>query len=993
MRFAFLITSLTLFFGIYVFFCNFNEKSNLNTKAQRLPLILSAGFFVRIVFAFLYSGHPTDMACFNSWSDMLKTDGFSAFYTSDAFTDYPPGYMYILYILSFIKDIFGYDTIFTYVILKLPAIISDLFIGYLIYKICEKYDNNKSKILLCSFFVFNPAVILNSSVWGQVDSVFTALVVLTLYLMTCKKTILAYFVYAITLFIKPQALFYAPVILCGIIENVFINNFSSKKLLLNIIGAIMALSCLVVLSVPFGINNVAEQYINTLASYNYASVNAYNLWTALGLNWSPVTPVFSFFGYMFITLIVILCIYLFFKKTSKNKFFILSAFICFAVFTLSVKMHERYAFPVIALLLCAYAISSKKEEMYLYFGVSMLQFVNTFDVLFFYDPAYAFEPSAVFIYALFGLLTLPTLFLFLTYLVKGNLKLNKCFNIRKNEHLSTLFVREKIITKKDKIIMTVITVIYSFFALYNLGNLNYPETSDRIGLNKPSMVFELEEEASLSKINFYLGHENINKSNALEIKTYDVSGNKTFEKTITNANVFCWESCQVDSFAKRIEFISDSLSLYEIGIFSENGELLPVINGPDELFDEQEKVPFAPSYRDGTYFDEIYHARTAYELIHKLPIYEWTHPPLGKELISLGISIFGMSPFGWRIIGTLFGIFMIPILYIFSKKLFGITWISALSAIVFSSDFMHFSQTRIATIDVYVTFFIMLMYLFMYKYIDEYDDSSLKKSLLALAFSGFFMGFGISSKWTGVYAGAGLAVIFFSFILTRYYRKQISTKTLNKTIYYCIIFFVFIPVLIYIVSYIPFLRANNEGFYGIIQNQIDMFSYHGDTVVSSTHPFSSPWYQWIFNIRPIWYYSGSNGDLSENISAFGNPALWIAGFVAFIFCSYDSVVYRNKNAGFLVVSYLAQLLPWIFVERTTFIYHYFPCVPFMVLMIAHAVQRIYVKNKNIKKYFIGFTILCVLLFILFYPVISGYPVNGDFVRDYLRWLPSWQLIN
>ena len=73
------------------------------------------------------------------------------------------------------------------------------------------------------------------------------------------------------------------------------------------------------------------------------------------------------------------------------------------------------------------------------------------------------------------------------------------------------------------------------------------------------------------------------------------------------------------------------------------------------------------------YFDEIYHARTAYEFLHGLPTYENTHPPLGKILISVGIAIFGMNPFGWRIMGTLFGIAMLPFLYLLWKKMTGNT--------------------------------------------------------------------------------------------------------------------------------------------------------------------------------------------------------------------------------------------------------------------------------------------------------------------------------
>lgn len=74
-------------------------------------------------------------------------------------------------------------------------------------------------------------------------------------------------------------------------------------------------------------------------------------------------------------------------------------------------------------------------------------------------------------------------------------------------------------------------------------------------------------------------------------------------------------------------------------------------------------MPAYPSYLNSTYFDEIYHPRTAYEQLHYDEFdsaYEWTHPPLGKTLMMIGIELFGMTPFGWRFMGTLMGVIMLP---------------------------------------------------------------------------------------------------------------------------------------------------------------------------------------------------------------------------------------------------------------------------------------------------------------------------------------------
>lgn len=122
----------------------------------------------------------------------------------------------------------------------------------------------------------------------------------------------------------------------------------------------------------------------------------------------------------------------------------------------------------------------------------------------------------------------------------------------------------------------------------------------------------------------------------------------------------------------RLTTLSDNTSLNELVLTDTNGNTVKIRDhiGGDSLFDEQDGYRKAITFRSGTYFDEIYHARTAYEIAHGMSNYEWTHPPLGKVFISLGVRMFGMNPFGWRIIGVLFGIGMIPFMYFFGRRLF-----------------------------------------------------------------------------------------------------------------------------------------------------------------------------------------------------------------------------------------------------------------------------------------------------------------------------------
>ena len=246
-----------------------------------------------------------------------------------------------------------------------------------------------------------------------------------------------------------------------------------------------------------------------------------------------------------------------------------------------------------------------------------------------------------------------------------------------------------------------------------------------------------------------------------------------------------------------------------------------------------------------TYFDEIYHARTAYEHLNRIQPYEWTHPPLGKILISIGISLFGMNTFGWRIIGTLAGAAMIPLMYLFGKKLFRKSFYGLCSAFLMMFDLMHFAQTRIATIDSYTTLFVILMFYYMADYyLQRSYQKGFYQSVKPLFLSGLFFGLGAAVKWSALYGAVGLAALFFMAKYNEYQdylaashlkgtknRNAIPAWAQNlypymwKTMFFCIILY-YNPGVIYLPSYIPYLLVTGMEFSDIFRYQKSMYNYH-----------------------------------------------------------------------------------------------------------------------------------------------------------------------
>ena len=252
------------------------------------------------------------------------------------------------------------------------------------------------------------------------------------------------------------------------------------------------------------------------------------------------------------------------------------------------------------------------------------------------------------------------------------------------------------------------------------------------------------------------------------------------------------------------------------------------------------------------------------------------------------------------------------------------------------------------------------------------------------------------------------------------YLKHISDSCLRNvilTLLFCVLFFVIIPVIIYCLSYIPYFDTpENLGkkWYDIIwQNQEAMFNYHSG--LSDSHGFRSPWYEWPVMARPMWFYDGVDtapAGMMECISCCGNPLIWWAGLVCTVISiailvkkaarryqvtSPQMLLRRNREVQmllFITLGLAANYLAWILVPRSTFIYHYFASLPFIMAFTVYVFKKLYecAQGRNKKRVaagIIAFFAFALVLFVMFYPVYSGMLVSRWYVDNFLVWLPSW----
>ncbi|MCL2407392.1 MAG: phospholipid carrier-dependent glycosyltransferase [Defluviitaleaceae bacterium] len=999
-------------------------------------------------------GHINDLNTFTSWAQTLWGGGLRDFYANPGWTDYLPGYMYVLYVIGGLAEFFGVEpggAGYNF-LLKLPAILADLGIGVLLYKIAlsKPLKTALSPVFIASLFVFNPIPIMLSTVWGQVDSVFGVFLLWSLYMLSRERDMEAYLLLAVSILIKPLALMFGPVYIAIFILRIWkagvgrkVRAFLYQFSYITCAAAFIVAAYLPFMTWPMAESAAVRQTIESLTNrYPFTALNAYNVYTMAGLNWADIGGTFLGIGYEVWNVLALAAaaavgVFLVLKNKSAWSVYIAAALICTIVFTFGARMHERYSFPMFFLLIAAYALRGDKRLVLVWLGMTVVGFVNMFQVLeaSHSNSFWLFAPHTRVLAGLW--VSLAVALFVITYL---NYKKNARFkdfmpvaiaeanDIREN-------INPRRISKVDWIIMATITVVYTAVAFYRLGDRDVPQTvwAPQAG---EAVVFDFGEAVSVADMWWFNGAREgrlVNGINLGQIFILETSIDNEYFEYVTEQgdggaevrmrffnvrDVFRWHNAFITAEIPfryvRLTPITSDMRLMEVAFRAfdwdaynqiwqtRQMDVIMLTPGGEALVDEKHLLPEQSTFMNSTYFDEIFHPRTAYEKIHGLEIFEISHPPLGKVIMSWGVRLFGMTPFGWRVMGTIAGVLMVPLMYVFAKLMFKRTYTAFFVTFLFAFDFMHFTQTRLATIDSYLVLFIILSYLFMYRYYisavsDDFDNANIKKTLPPLFFSGLFMGAAVAVKWSGLYSALGLAVIFAVVMFQRYRVDRVTfRKFFIKSALWCGLFFVVVPLVIYILSYLP--QWGNSGslsafFTAVWENQRFMLRYHGYYVLGAEHPFTSMWWEWPLMLRPIWYYAGIMADgMRVGISAFGNPVLWWGGIPAFFYIVVKFIRTKEKTALFIILGYLAQFLPWMYISRILFIYHYFPAVPFVALMMGYCLHDL-CRRHRAAGIAAGVTVavLAGILFVLFYPVISGYPISLE-SAERLRWLPRWVLV-
>jgi len=425
------------------------------------------------------------------------------------------------------------------------------------------------------------------------------------------------------------------------------------------------------------------------------------------------------------------------------------------------------------------------------------------------------------------------------------------------------------------------------------------------------------------------------------------------------------------------------------------------------VFDEVYFKMFCAHYLDGHYFFDI-------------------HPPLAKLIVAAQAKLYMMpasallngTAVHLRILPALAGALLVPLVWGILRRFGanrGLAFIGAAAALL---DNALLVESRFILMDSMLLLFgLGAIYFYL-----RAKTSQAKSRTHWLIMAAISAGAAASTKWTGLTALA-LIVILWLYDTRRSFSwatrlKEIALLLVIPTVVYISSFWIHFALLpqsgdgdaFMSVNFQQTLVGNASYKVGASMSfwskfiELNRTMYEANRTLTATHPYSSLWYTWPFDIRPVYYWQGAqlaNGS-QGNIYLLGNPIIWwgvLAAMAAGVFYAYRRQMRFSKPVKWSLVAlgigYLFNLLPFVPITRVMFIYHYFYAliysIAFVVILwnaiLTHENNRI--SKRTQKWLFISVLVLMLSGFIFFMPISYGIPLTPSELQAHV-WLRTWR---
>lgn len=335
-------------------------------------------------------GHLSDLGFFVDWMRGLSEHGLAGFYTKEVFCDYPPLSVLLFWTGGKLTAAFHDGALRDAdlrVAIKCMSCAADLVIAVLLFFETLRRIGHRSAVAAAALYLLNPAVIYNSAYWGQVDSIYTAFVLAALIAVGRRGFGVAGALVAAALGAKFQTIALVPLV---IFEAYRLGGW--RGLGRWFVGGALAFT---VILTPFGTQGVMfealrRSYVNVVGQYHELSKSAFNIWfftddpkssdtnppaalvrAAAGgaLQVSEDATFWLKWSWRKISLVlyatvVAIILSLYSLRPGGIARYAAAGLLAVAFFLFPTEMHERYAFPALALLVVWAVSSANNERLY-----------------------------------------------------------------------------------------------------------------------------------------------------------------------------------------------------------------------------------------------------------------------------------------------------------------------------------------------------------------------------------------------------------------------------------------------------------------------------------------------------------------------------------------------------------------------------------------------------------------------------------------------------
>lgn len=366
-------------------------------------------------------------------------------------------------------------------------------------------------------------------------------------------------------------------------------------------------------------------------------------------------------------------------------------------------------------------------------------------------------------------------------------------------------------------------------------------------------------------------------------------------------------------------------------------------------------------------FDEFHYVPAARELARLRPDPNTEHPPLGKELIAVGLEMAGDDALGWRGMSTVFGALTVVGLYVWALALFGDERLALWTALLTLVDQLVYVQARIAMLDTFMFAFAVWAWAAFAAGCRDDLEPPARRRLLSLA--GLMIGLSCACKWSAAPVWVAMAAIAAGL-------RRLSARE-------WILAFCVLPLAAYLLPFVPLLFVAVGAHSPLELWRMQGRIWNGQLRVGGAHAYMSGWLTWPLMLRPVWYAfdpDGAGG--ARGVVLLGNPLVLWPGLAALACCSWAWLKGKDRGAFLILAAYGAFYLPWAVIPRKlTFYYYYYPAGVTSSLALACALRR----RPRLRWAYLA---AAAAVFAYFFPVLSATRIDPSHLRRW-AWFSSW----